>query len=45
VTLANPNFPEAMTRTVTVVANNDANVWVTFTDPASATVPDFGVTR
>jgi eukaryotic-like serine/threonine-protein kinase len=45
VTLANPNFPAPIARTVTVAAGRDATLTVQFADPASATLPDFGVAR
>ncbi|HEV7766861.1 MAG TPA: protein kinase [Thermoanaerobaculia bacterium] len=45
VTLANPQFDTPITRTVALDAGEDETLNVTFRDPASATVPDFGVTR
>ena len=42
VTLANPNFPKTITRTVAVEADRDGSVWGNFTDGASAKAPDFG---
>ncbi len=43
VTLANPNFPKPITRTVDVSSGGNVDLFVTFSDPASASVPDFGV--
>jgi hypothetical protein len=45
VTLSNPNFPETISRTVDVASGGDASVYVTFSDPAIAKVPDFGVAQ
>jgi serine/threonine-protein kinase len=45
VTLSNPQFPKPITRTVAITAGADETLNVTFRDPASATLPDFGVTR
>jgi serine/threonine-protein kinase len=45
VTLANPNFPRTISRTVTMEAGRDVTLWVSFRDPASAAVPDFGGKR
>jgi serine/threonine-protein kinase len=45
VTLSNPQFPQPITRTVAIAAGQDEMLNVTFRDPASATLPDFGVTR
>ena len=42
VTLVNPDFPKPIARTVTVAAGAAESLWVTFTDPGSASVPDFG---
>ncbi len=42
VTLANPNFPRPITRTVAVPSGGNVDLYVTFSDPASASVPDFG---
>lgn len=42
VTLANPDFPRPISRTVSVFPGEDVTVYVTFSDPASAPVPDFG---
>jgi serine/threonine protein kinase len=43
VTLSNPDFPKPIKRTVTIVAGAEETLYVTFGDPASAQVPDFGV--
>ncbi|HEV7241883.1 MAG TPA: protein kinase [Thermoanaerobaculia bacterium] len=43
VTLANPNFPKPISRTVDVAPGGDVTLYVTFSDPALASVPDFGV--
>jgi hypothetical protein len=45
VTLSNPNFPRTISRTVSIQPGQDATVSVSFSDPASAPLPDFGVTR
>lgn len=45
VTLSNPQFREPITRTVAIEAGVDETLNVTFRDPASATLPNFGVTR
>jgi serine/threonine-protein kinase len=45
VTLKNPQFQEPITRTVAIVAGEEETLNVTFRDPASAALPDFGVTR
>jgi serine/threonine protein kinase len=42
VTLSNPAFPNPITRTVDIAAGDDETLYVTFSDPASASVPDFG---
>jgi hypothetical protein len=42
VTLANPGFVKPITRTVSVAPSGDVELYVTFSDPASASVPDFG---
>jgi tRNA A-37 threonylcarbamoyl transferase component Bud32 len=42
VTLANPGFVKPITRTVSVASSSDVELYVTFSDPASASVPDFG---
>ncbi|MGZ8781399.1 MAG: hypothetical protein ACXW31_15890, partial [Thermoanaerobaculia bacterium] len=43
VTLENPNFPQPITRTVVVASGGNIDLHVTFSDPAAASVPDFGV--
>ena len=43
VTLSNPNFARPITRTISVAAGTEETLWVSFSDPASAAVPDFGV--
>ncbi len=43
VTLANPNFPQPIMRTVVVASGGNVDLHVTFSDPAVASVPDFGV--
>ncbi|MGZ5441700.1 MAG: serine/threonine protein kinase [Thermoanaerobaculia bacterium] len=43
VTLANPNYPQPITRTVVVASGGNIDLHVTFSDPAAASVPDFGV--
>lgn len=45
VTLANPQFDTPITRTVALDAGEDETLNVTFRDPASAAVPDFGATQ
>jgi serine/threonine-protein kinase len=45
VTLSNPQFAKTITRTVAIGAGEDETLNVTFRDPASVTLPDFGVTR
>ena len=45
VTLSNPQFGQPVTRTVAITAGEEETLNVTFRDPASATLPDFGVTR
>jgi serine/threonine protein kinase len=44
VTLSNPRF-RSVTRTVAIDSGEDETLNVTFRDPASAALPDFGVTR
>jgi eukaryotic-like serine/threonine-protein kinase len=44
VTLSNPQF-NTITRTVAIDAGEDETLNVTFRDPASAALPDFGATR
>ena len=43
VTLSNPDFPKPIKRTVAILAGAEETLYVTFGDPASAQVPDFGV--
>jgi hypothetical protein len=43
VTLANPNFAAPITRTVSVASGGNVDLFVTFSDPASASVPDFEI--
>jgi hypothetical protein len=45
VTLANPQFAKPITRTVAITAGADETLNVTFRDPASAALPDFGAAR
>ena len=45
ITLRNPQFPTAITKTVEVTSNGDAALDVQFSDPASAPLPDFGASR
>ncbi|MGN6184462.1 MAG: serine/threonine protein kinase [Thermoanaerobaculia bacterium] len=45
ITLSNPSFDKPITRTVDVTAGGDATLIVHFSDPATASVPDFGSTR
>ncbi|HUR81651.1 MAG TPA: hypothetical protein VM733_12860, partial [Thermoanaerobaculia bacterium] len=45
VTLANPDFPKPIRRTVSLEAGADAPLWVNFSDGKSARVPDFGGPR
>jgi serine/threonine protein kinase len=42
VTLSNPNFSAPITKTVSIAAGSDQTLNVQFSDPARATVPDFG---
>jgi serine/threonine-protein kinase len=42
VTLSNPNFAKPITRTISLAPGTDETLWVSFSDPASASVPDFG---
>jgi len=42
ITLSNPDYPKAITRTVSLEAGAEAPLWVNFSDGASASVPDFG---
>ena len=43
ITLAHPDFTQPITRTVSIASGGNAELYVTFSDPASASVPDFGV--
>jgi hypothetical protein len=43
VTLAHPDFPRPITRTVDVPSGGNVDLYVTFRDPANASVPNFGV--
>jgi serine/threonine protein kinase len=45
VTLANPQFEKTITRTVAIAAGADETLNVTFRDPASAALPNFGAAR
>ncbi len=45
VTLSNPNFPNPITRQISVAAGDEQTLNVHFTDPARATLPDFGGAR
>ncbi|HEX6096029.1 MAG TPA: protein kinase [Thermoanaerobaculia bacterium] len=45
VTLANPGFPRPITRTVTVPSGGNVDLYESFSDPAKASVPDFGVSE
>lgn len=45
VTLRNPQFPTAITKTVDVTSDGDAALDVQFRDPATAPLPDFGASR
>jgi hypothetical protein len=45
ITLRNPQFPTAITKTVDVSSDRDATLEVQFRDPASAPLPDFGASR
>ena len=45
VMLTNPQFAQPITRTVAIDAGADETLNVTFRDPASAALPDFGVAR
>jgi serine/threonine protein kinase len=42
ITLSNPEFAKAITRTVSLEAGGDETLWVNFTDGARARTPDFG---
>ena len=43
VTLSHPDFAQPITRTVDITAGGDETLWVSFGNPQSAAVPDFGV--
>lgn len=45
VTLTNPDFPKPIRRTVSVTAGGDETIYVNFSDPSRARVPDFGVVQ
>jgi serine/threonine protein kinase len=45
VTLRNPQFRKPITKTVDIASGAEQTLNVTFSDPASTPVPDFGVTR
>jgi eukaryotic-like serine/threonine-protein kinase len=45
VTLANPGYPRPITRTVDVPSGGNVDLHVSFSDPAKASVPDFGVSE
>lgn len=45
ITLRNPQFPAAITKTVDVSSDRDATLDVQFRDPASAPLPDFGASQ
>lgn len=45
ITLAHPDHPKPIAKTVDVIADREVSVWVSFTDPAVARVPDFGVAQ
>jgi hypothetical protein len=45
ITLRNPQFPTAITKTVEVTAEHDATLDIQFRDPASAPLPDFGASQ
>lgn len=45
ITLRNPQFPTAITKTVEVTSEHDAALDIQFRDPASAPLPDFGVSQ
>ncbi|HEX7192585.1 MAG TPA: serine/threonine-protein kinase [Thermoanaerobaculia bacterium] len=45
ITLRNPQFPTAITKTVDVASDRDATLDIQFSDPASTPVPDFGALR
>jgi hypothetical protein len=45
VTLANPEFADPITRTVSIASGRDETLTVHFSDPARAVLPDFGAAR
>jgi len=45
ITLRNPQFPTAITKTVDVTSEHDATLDIQFRDPASAPLPDFGASQ
>ena len=45
VTLSNPDFPKPIRRTVSVQAGREETLYVNFSDPRRARVPDFGVAQ
>lgn len=45
VTLSNPDFPKPIRRTVSVTAGREETIYVNFSDPTRARVPDFGVAQ
>jgi len=45
VTLSNPDFPKPIRRTVSVQAGREETLYVNFSDPSRARVPDFGVAQ
>ncbi|HEX8410580.1 MAG TPA: serine/threonine-protein kinase [Thermoanaerobaculia bacterium] len=45
VTLSNPDFPKPIRRTVSITAGREETIYVNFSDPSRARVPDFGVAQ
>ncbi|HEY2094764.1 MAG TPA: protein kinase [Thermoanaerobaculia bacterium] len=45
ITLRNPQFPTAITKSIEVTPDRDATLDVQFSDPANAPVPDFGASQ
>jgi hypothetical protein len=45
ITLRNPEFPTAITKTIEVTSERDATLDIQFRDPASAPLPDFGASQ
>ena len=45
ITLRNPQFPTAITKTVEITSDGDAALDIQFRDPASAPLPDFGASQ